>query len=150
MNGLNLDVQRGEIVGITGLTGSGRENLAGIVSGQLARTGEVIIDGVAVKAGSPRSALDRGLAYAPAERRRDALLSGGTLSENSTISHLGSVSRRGRLVRRLEREESRSWMEKLDVRPRDEDRMILEFSGGNQQKVVLGRLLRTHPVVAGP
>ena len=147
LDGVTLQAQRGEIIGITGLTGSGRENLAAVVSGQLPRSGQVVIDGVAVKAGSPRSALAQGLAYAPAERRRDALLSGGTLSENLTISHLDSVSRRGRLVRRLERDEARSWMERLDVRPRDEDRMILEFSGGNQQKVVLGRLLRCNPVV---
>lgn len=147
MNGLNLGVQRGEIVGVTGLTGSGRENLAGAVSGQIGRAGGVFIDGVAVKAGNPRAALNLGLAYAPAERRRDALLSGGTLRENLTISHLGSVSRRGRLVRSLERRDARKWIEKLDVRPCDDERMVLELSGGNQQKIVLGRLLRTEPIV---
>ncbi len=147
LQGVSLQVQPGEVVGITGLTGSGREHLAGAVAGQTLVSGDVAIDGVPLKPGNPRAALARRLAYAPAERRRDALLGGATLRENLTIADLGSVSRRGRLSRRLERKESRTWMETLDVRPRDEERPILQFSGGNQQKVVLGRLLRTSPAV---
>jgi ribose transport system ATP-binding protein len=147
LNGINLGVGRGEIVGLAGLTGSGRENIAGVLAGQSPRTGEVAIDGVPLEPGSPRDALARGLAYAPAERRRDALLVGASLRENLTISDLRSVSRRGRLARRLESKAAREWMDTLDVRPRDEERSILEFAGGNQQKVVLGRLLRTGPSV---
>jgi ribose transport system ATP-binding protein len=147
LQGVSLDVQPGEVVGITGLTGSGRENIAGAVAGQESVSGHVAIDGVALKPGDPRKALARRLAYAPAERRRDALLGGATLRENLTIADLRSVSRRGRLSRRLERKDARAWMETLDVRPRDEERPILQFSGGNQQKVVLGRLLRTNPAV---
>jgi ribose transport system ATP-binding protein len=147
LNGITLEAQAGEVVGITGLTGSGREDIAGAVAGQGYASGQVAIDGVALKPGDPRAALARGLAYAPAERRRDALLSGATLRENLTISDLRSVSRRGRLSRHLERKDAQAWMETLDVRPRDQERMILQFSGGNQQKVVLGRLLRTNPRV---
>ncbi|XVQ15001.1 sugar ABC transporter ATP-binding protein [Spirillospora sp. CA-255316] len=147
IHGIDLEARGGEVLGIAGLTGSGRENLAGVLAGQGHRSGQVLIDGVPLVPGSPRHALARGLAYAPAERRRDALLSGASLRENLTISDLGSVSRRGRLIRRLETNESRKWMDKLDVRPRDEERTILEFSGGNQQKVVLGRLLRLGPKV---
>jgi ribose transport system ATP-binding protein len=147
LKGVSLDAQPGEVVGITGLTGSGREDLAGAVAGQERVAGQVEIDGVALPPGDPRAALARRLAYAPAERRRDALLGAATLRENLTIADLRSVSRRGRLSRSLERKDSRAWMETLDVRPRDEERPILQFSGGNQQKVVLGRLLRTSPTV---
>jgi ribose transport system ATP-binding protein len=147
LHGLELQARRGEVVGVAGLTGSGRENLAGAVAGQTQVSGQVAIDGQLLKPGDPRDALARGLAYAPAERRRDALLGAATLRENLTIADLRSVSRRGRLSRRMERKDSRTWMEKLDVRPRDEERAILLFSGGNQQKVVLGRLLRTGPTV---
>ena len=147
LHGFDLQARQGEVVGVAGLTGSGRENLAGAVAGQTGVSGQVAIDGHQLKPGDPRDALARGLAYAPAERRRDALLGAATLRENLTIADLRSVSRRRRLSRGLERKESRAWMETLDVRPRDEERMILQFSGGNQQKVVLGRLLRTEPTV---
>ena len=147
LHGLTLQAMRGEVVGIAGLTGSGREHIARAVAGQDFVSGCIAIDGTPLKPGDPRDALARRLAYVPAERRRDALLHGATLRENLTIADLRSVSRRGRLSRRLERQDARTWMETLDVRPRDEERQILQFSGGNQQKVVLGRLLRTNPTV---
>jgi ribose transport system ATP-binding protein len=147
MRGITIEAEPGEIVGVAGLTGSGREDIAGAVAGQGPRSGLVAIDNAALKAASPRDAMARGLAYAPAHRRRDGLLGGASLSENLTLADLRSVCRRGRINRRLERREAHVWMETLDVRPREEGRHILEFSGGNQQKVVLGRLLRTEPSV---
>jgi len=147
LNGLTLEARPGEVLGVAGLTGSGRENLAGAVAGQVPVSGHVAIDGSALKLGDPRDALSRGMAYAPAERRRDALLGAATLRENLTIINLDCVSKRGRIRRSLERSDVRTWMDILDVRPRDEEQPILQFSGGNQQKVVLGRLLRSNPNV---
>ena len=147
LQGVDLDVHPGEVLGIAGLMGSGRETLAGAIAGQTSHSGAVAIDGRPLRPADPADALVRGVAFAPAERRRDALLSTATLRENLTIADLRRISRRGRLVRRLEREDTRKWMETLDVRPPLQDRLIDQFSGGNQQKVVLGRLLRTDPKV---
>lgn len=147
LNGVDLTVYAGEVLGIAGLTGSGRESIAGAIAGQTHLAGSVDVDGDRVRPGDPADALRLGLAFAPAERRRDALLTAATLRENLTIADLTSVSRRGRLSRRLEREDTRKWVATLDVRPPDQDRSISQFSGGNQQKVVLGRLLRTDPRV---
>ncbi|SFU10425.1 monosaccharide ABC transporter ATP-binding protein, CUT2 family [Geodermatophilus amargosae] len=147
LRGIDLDVRPGEVVGIAGLTGSGRESIAGAIAGQLHLSGTVAIDGRSVRPGDPAASLARGLAYAPAERRRDALLSTATLRENLTIADIRSISRRGRLSRRLERKDAQKWMKVLDVRPPMSERVIDQFSGGNQQKVVLGRLLRTGPKV---
>ena len=147
LHGLDFDVHPGEVLGIAGLTGSGRESIAGAIAGQTSHFGTVAIDGRPVRPGDPADALARGLAYAPAERRRDALLSAATLRENLTIADFRSISRRGRLSRRLERKDVETWMETLDVRPPIQERVIDQFSGGNQQKVVLGRLLRTNPKV---
>jgi ribose transport system ATP-binding protein len=144
---ISLDVRPGEVVGIAGLTGSGREELAGAIAGHTGRVGEVLINGVEIKAGAPRSTLQRKLAYLPAERRRDALFGDASLRENLTISNLTTVTRRGYLSARRERREASGWIERLQVHPPDEDKPILEFSGGNQQKVVLGRLLRLQPEV---
>jgi ribose transport system ATP-binding protein len=147
LHGVDLDVHPGEVLGIAGLMGSGRESLAGAIAGQTRQSGTVAIDGRPVRPADPAASLARGLAYAPAERRRDALLSTATLRENLTIADIRSISRRGRVSRRLERKDTQKWMETLDVRPPIQDRLIDQFSGGNQQKVVLGRLLRTDPKV---
>jgi ribose transport system ATP-binding protein len=147
LQGIDLDVHPGEVLGVAGLTGSGRETIAGAVAGQTHRMGTVEVDGRAIRPADPASSLGRGLAYAPAERRRDALLGAATLRENLTIADIKSISRRGRLSRRLERQEAQKWITTLDVRPPDRERVIVQFSGGNQQKVVLGRLLRTDPKV---
>jgi ribose transport system ATP-binding protein len=147
LHGVDLDVRAGEVLGIAGLTGSGRETIAGAISGQTHLSGTVAIDGQAVRPADPADALARGLAYAPAERRRDALLTSATLRENLTVADLRSVSSRGRISRRLERRDTQTWIEKLDVRPPLQERPIDQFSGGNQQKVVVGRLLRTDPKV---
>jgi ribose transport system ATP-binding protein len=100
-----------------------------------------------VLAGHPRSAHAAGVQYLPSERRRDAMFVGASVRENIVISDLDSVSRFKRLVRKLERIETRRWIEKLDVRPGQVEKTVGELSGGNQQKVVLGRLLRMHPRV---
>jgi len=147
LHGVGFDVHPGEVLGIAGLTGSGRESLAGAIAGQTHQSGTVAIDGRPIRPADPADSLARGLAFAPAERRRDALLSTATLRENLTIADIRSISRRGRLSRRLERKDTQKWMEMLDVRPPLPERVIDQFSGGNQQKVVLGRLLRTDPKV---
>jgi len=147
LNGVDLDAHPGEVLGIAGLTGSGRESIAGAIAGQTHHSGTVAIDGRTIRPADPAHSLAHGLAYAPAERRRDALLSTATLRENLTIADIRSISRRGRVSRRLERKDAQMWMEKLDVRPPMQERIIDQFSGGNQQKVVLGRLLRTNPKV---
>lgn len=147
LHGVDLDVYPGEVLGIAGLMGSGREHLAGAIAGQTSHSGSVKVDGIPLRPADPAHALSCGVAFAPAERRRDALLSTATLRENLTIADLRLISRRRRLVRRLEREDTKRWMETLDVRPPMQDRLIDQFSGGNQQKVVLGRLLRTDPKV---
>ncbi|KAA1379894.1 sugar ABC transporter ATP-binding protein [Aeromicrobium fastidiosum] len=144
----SVDVRAGEIVGITGLTGSGREELAGALFGQRPRGGRVEVDGAEIAAHRPRSAIRHGMAYLPAERKRDALLGVANLRENLTLAELRSVSTRGRrVVPRRERAEAATWVDELAVYPAQQDKQILEFSGGNQQKVILGRLLRMSPAV---
>ncbi|WP_369137998.1 sugar ABC transporter ATP-binding protein [Modestobacter versicolor] len=145
--GVGFEVYSGEIVGIAGLTGSGREELAPALAGQIDRQGSMTVDVVAVKPGRPRAALAAGVQYLPAERRRDALFAGASIRENTVISNLDSVSRFKRVVRKLERTETSKWIDVLDVRPGQVEKSAVELSGGNQQKVVLGRLLRMDPRV---
>jgi ribose transport system ATP-binding protein len=144
---LCLDVRRGQVVGIAGLTGSGREEVAGLLTGRLPRGGEVLVGGRAVRPGDPREAIDAGMCYVPADRLSQALLPTACVRENLTLADLTAFWSNGRLRHRAERRDAEKWVTKLDVRPAQPDKPILELSGGNQQKVVMARWLRVEPSV---
>jgi len=144
---LDLDVAAGEVVGIAGLTGSGREEVAGLLAGRLARGGRVEVDGDAVPPGDPRAAIDRGLCCVPADRAAQALLQGATIRENLTIAKLSTWWSKLRFDRRAERAETEHWIAQLDVRPPEPEKLVTELSGGNAQKVVMARWLRVAPKV---
>ncbi len=143
----SLDMLPGEVVGIAGLTGSGRDELASLVAGRIERIGEVHVDGSRIPGGDPRTAIDAGLCYVPADRAKDALFPMETLRENLTISDLEPFWSRGRIQTGAETKHAEHWIEELDVRPARTDAVVGELSGGNQQKVVMARWLRCTPRV---
>jgi ribose transport system ATP-binding protein len=143
---LDLEIGPGEVVGVAGLTGSGREEVAGLLAGRLPRTGTVTVRGVEVGAARPLAAITAGVGYVPADRAH-ALLPRFGVRENLTLADLTPFRRGPRLRRDLERRETRHWIDELGIRPAEPDRAVAELSGGNQQKVVLARWLRTAPTV---
>jgi ABC-type sugar transport system ATPase subunit len=149
MNGIDLDLRAGEVVGVTGLLGSGREQLAGTLFGALPRTrGEVRVEGVSLPPSDPRTAIRRGVAYVPADRRRAGAVMSMSARENLTLPRLKPLRRRfARLDRRDERREAHDWFRAVDLRPHQPERPLEQFSGGNQQKVVLAKWLRNEPRV---
>jgi ribose transport system ATP-binding protein len=143
LGSLDLDVAAGEIIGIAGVTGSGREQLADLLSGRTpGQHGQVRIDGCPCRRGDPRDAIAAGLASIPADRHRQALLLAGTARENLTLGNLRGLRRWGAQSRSRERAEARRWMMEVQVRPPDTERLAAQFSGGNQQKLVIARCLR--------
>ena len=141
--GFSLDVRAGEIVGVTGLIGSGYDEVLGLIFGRQARaSGEVRVDGALVPAHSPRRSIDAGIAYAPADRKRLSTISQWTVAENVTLPRLASRGPARWLGARRERREVMTWTERLGVTPNDPDRQLALLSGGNQQKAVLARWLR--------
>lgn len=135
-----------EILGITGLVGSGYESILGLVYGSLARTsGTVEIAGKRVPVSSPRTAIALGLSYAPANRRQLGAFLAWSVRENLTIPRLTCTSVTRRLSQRAEAAETRDWIARLDVRPGRAEARFSDLSGGNQQKVVIGRMLRCLP-----
>jgi ribose transport system ATP-binding protein len=144
---LNLAVQPGEVVGIAGLTGSGRDELASLLSGRRLRVGEVLVDGRPIPPFDPRAAIDAGLCAVPADRANDALFRLSTLRENLTIGDLRPFWSGRRLHTRAEKDHAKVWIEELDVRPARSEAIIGELSGGNQQKVVMARWFRCTPRV---
>ena len=149
INGLDLDLHSGEILGISGVIGSGREAVAGLLSG--ATPGHVEAFEVAdqpVRALDPRAASAAGVAYVPGDRHRQGAVMTMSARENLTLPWLAPLRRMlGRLDQRAERKEVTDWMQRLAVRPAEPERRLNLFSGGNQQKLVLAKWMRTEPKV---
>ena len=144
---IDLDVQAGEVVGIAGLTGSGRDELASLLSGRRLRVGEVRVEGKVIPQFKPRAAIDAGLCAVPADRPNDALFRMDTVRENLSIGNLDEFWSGGWLRTAAEKAEAKAWIERLDVRPPQAENLIGQLSGGNQQKVVMARWFRCKPKV---
>jgi ABC-type sugar transport system ATPase subunit len=145
---VDLDLHAGEVLGVTGLLGSGREQLAGMLFGSAPRRGEVRICGAPLRPVDPRSAIRLGIGYVPADRKREGAVMTMSARENLTLPRLRTLRRRGGyLDRRAERVETNEWARTVDLRPRNAEQMLAQYSGGNQQKVVLAKWLRNEPRV---
>ncbi|WP_295839663.1 sugar ABC transporter ATP-binding protein [uncultured Microbacterium sp.] len=144
----DLDLAEGEVIGVAGLLGSGRSELARALTGvDRPVTGELLIDGRPVRLNSPRDAIAQRIAYSSENRRTEGII--GNLSVLDNIS-LALQAQRGifhRMSTARRRELAHSWVEALHIRPADIDRPVSTLSGGNQQKVLLARLLALSPRV---
>jgi ribose transport system ATP-binding protein len=147
--GVSLSAETGEIVGIAGLAGSGRDTVLGASFGSLPRTaGEVKIAGESLPASRPDAAIGRGVAYVAPDRK----IGGGVLTmsarENLTLPDLKPFWKGGILRRGAERKRTQEWFERLSVRPAGAmEEPLSTFSGGNQQKVLFGKWLSKKPTV---
>ena len=146
LDGLSFGVKRGEIVGVGGLNGSGREHVAELLFGLRERAGQVHVHETALPASSPKHAIDHGVALVPAERRAHGIVEAMNVRENLMLSQF-PASRAGSLWLNTsgERRGTMAWLRQLDVRPPDPERPIGQLSGGNQQKVVIAKWLRGSP-----
>jgi ribose transport system ATP-binding protein len=141
---VSLNVRAGEIVGVAGLVGSGKHEVGPLCFGlQRAAEGRLVVNGAVLHRKSPKRVLAHGLIYHPADRRRDGLVMQRPIRENLVLSALDqpAFSKRGFLRRRAERRAARSIIARLRIQPPNPERQATFFSGGNQQKVVLGRAL---------
>jgi L-arabinose transport system ATP-binding protein len=145
---VSLDVRAGEVVGLAGLVGAGRSELARAIVGDLPiRSGEVRVDGGRVRLRDPGDAKRAGIGLAPEERKADALLLRRTVRDNASLAMLDKL-RRFRIVRRqAEREMVQTYAKRLRIRTPSLEAEVRNLSGGNQQKVVLARWLAVHPKV---
>ena len=145
---ISLDVARGEVVGVAGLDGSGRESVIPLLTGQDHReAGTVEVGTHPVASGSPASALRAGMAFVPGERGRVGIFATMSVRENLTISRLRDLRRFGRIRLDAERQEATGWIERLQVATPGTEAPAATLSGGNQQKLVVGRSLRLRPSV---
>lgn len=142
----SLQVRAGEIVGLAGLVGAGRTELARVLFGiEKPTAGSISIAGNSTSVDSPRKATSLGIALVPEDRRQDGLLLPQAISFNATLAALSGLSKGGWLQPRAEREITTDYAERLGLVRRSLDQAVVELSGGNQQKVVLSKWLMTHP-----
>ena len=146
---VDFSIKAGEIVGLTGIIGSGREELVDAIYGiRRMRRGTVKIEGTPVKLRSPARAVRAGLVLVPRDRRNDGLVLDMSVGDNINVATLDDVSSTlGWLYRGRARDRSDKLAQRLDVRPRRSSTIVRFLSGGNQQKVVLARWLTTESKV---
>lgn len=146
--GVDLAVRCGEVVGLAGLIGAGRTELAQAVFGLSGPDeGEIRINGEAVEGLSPQKAMEYGVFYVPEERKSQGLISPFSISSNITLSILDRISRMGFVKRGRERETAERFAGALSIRGAGMDDPVSRLSGGNQQKVVLAKSLAREPSV---
>lgn len=146
---VSLVAHEGEILGVAGITGSGRETVLGAIFGALPRYGGTVRIGSSVlPPDRPDRAVAAGVALIPADRKVHGAFLGLTGRENLTVNRLRHFWHGWRLDRKAEREDAASWFGRLSVRPADAiDKAFSTFSGGNQQKIVFAKWLSTKPRV---
>lgn len=147
VRGIDLDVMSGEIVGLSGVLGSGREQVNSMLFGATpAVTGRFCLGGRVLERVTPAKAIRAGAAYVPGDRTRQGAVMSLTLRENVTLPRMAPFQAlMGWLDGRMERVEVDRLIEKFDVRPPRRDQTFSLFSGGNQQKAVFAKWLRNDP-----
>ncbi|HVV18549.1 MAG TPA: sugar ABC transporter ATP-binding protein [Pseudonocardiaceae bacterium] len=145
---VSFDIRAGEVVGIAGLVGAGRSELAHAIVGDDRRTaGEIAVAGRTVRIRGPRDAIRAGIGFVPEERKAQALLMERSVRDNMSLAVLGRISRMHVVRRGEERRIADEFARRLNVRAPSVEHVVANLSGGNQQKVVLARWLASRPRV---
>jgi ribose transport system ATP-binding protein len=144
---INFSVRAGEILGIAGLMGAGRSELAKALFGEGKFQGEVFVDGKPVCLRNPTQAIKAGLALITEDRKGEGLVPDLSVRENLALPNLRSLSNFGFISHRMENDFVRDSISKLSVKVHHSEQWVSSLSGGNQQKVVIGKWLATRPKV---
>lgn len=147
---VNFHVRRGEVVGIAGLMGAGRTEFAMSVFGRsygVNIRGKALLEGREVDLGNVRKAIDQGLAYATEDRKGAGLVLGESITRNTSMANLAAVSSHWVMNELAETAVAVEYRSRLRIRSADVTQSVEKLSGGNQQKVVLGKWLFANPKV---
>ena len=145
---VSLTVRRGEILGLSGLVGSGRTQVAETIFGiSPADAGEILLNGRRAGINSPSDAIRLGIGYVPEDRRRHGVVLDMDVSTNASLANLGAVSRRGLIDSRAEAASAEHYVGQFRIKTPSIATPVASLSGGNQQKVALVRWLAIRPQV---
>ena len=145
---ISFEIRKGEILGFYGLVGSGRSEVMQALFGVTSvSAGTVKLDGKPIFVRRPADAIDKGIVYVPEERQRQGVVLALPIFQNMTLPSLGRLARNGFLDLAREFDLARRYSRSLDLRATSLSQEVGTLSGGNQQKVVLGKWLATEPEV---
>ena len=145
---VNFSVRKGEILGLAGLVGAGRTEIArGIFGLDSADSGEILIDGSGVRIKSPNDAMGLGIAYVPEDRPSQGVILEQSVQFNTSLAVVDRLSALGLVNPRQDADLAQSFISRLSIRTSGADQTVGALSGGNQQKVVLGKWLATNPSI---
>ena len=145
---VSLQIRSGEILGLAGLVGSGRTELAQTVFGLTPPdNGEVLVHGRPLAVRSPAGAIEAGIGYLPEDRKQHGVVPEMPVDENVSLASLNTVARGGLIDRARERDQAKQYVDRLRIKTASVASEVESLSGGNQQKVALARWLATSPKV---
>jgi rhamnose transport system ATP-binding protein len=145
---ISLQVRRGEILGLAGLVGAGRTELAEMIFGlRPCDASELLVSGKPVRIESPAEAIRHGIAYVPEDRRQYGVVLEMPIASNASLASLAAVSRRGVIDRGAESDLAQRYIGQLRIKADSVESPAGTLSGGNQQKVALARWLATNPAI---
>jgi ribose transport system ATP-binding protein len=148
VNNVSFNVKSGEILGIAGLMGCGRTELAKTIYGHIKKqSGEIYIRGNKTENKSAKDGLSNGIAYVSEDRKGDGLILGLSVKENITISSLDKLISSGKIDKTKESKEVKDYIGKMNIKTPTQNQIIKNLSGGNQQKVAIAKALMTNPQV---
>jgi ribose transport system ATP-binding protein len=143
---VSFNLYEGEILGIAGLVGSGRTELAkGLFGADQIRSGEIRMRRKKVSIRSPKDALQHGIFLAPEDRKGEALVQIRSIREGITLANRRKISRLGFCNEKKERTITEKLKEDLNIRAPNVETLVQNLSGGNQQKVVVAKAINTNP-----
>ncbi len=143
---ISLSVAAGRIVGLYGLVGAGRSELALTILGELPmKSGEIVFEGKPYTPRSVRTAINEGIAYLPEDRKTQGILQFMSVEENVSIAALPTLERYGAVDAKRERSLVREWVDRIRIKTESLTSGVTSLSGGNQQKVLFARLLALQP-----
>ncbi len=144
---VDFAIKRGAILGLSGIEGEGQQAIARALFGLLPASGSVRLDGKEIRISSPSDAIDRGIVYLSSDRKGEALMLPLSVRENIALPHLREWSKAGVVQGSAERDQVAGAIENLNIRTPTPEQTVDLLSGGNQQKVVIGRWLLANPRV---
>lgn len=139
---INLQIHKGEVLGVGGLVGAGRTELAEMIFGAAPKeSGNIYLNGKEINPKDPRAAIDLGIALVPEDRKRHGVLLGSSIMNNINMPIYNRTSKLSVINRRIEKETAKRYKEEMAIKTPDLNQVVGNLSGGNQQKVILGKWL---------
>ena len=139
---MSLKIHAGEVLGLGGLVGAGRTELAQVIFGAKAKeSGTILLNGKEINPGSPREAIDLGIALVPEDRKRHGALRGLCVKDNINMPIYNRISKASVINRGIEKKTAEKYREEIQIKCPSLSQMVKNLSGGNQQKVILGKWL---------